>query len=228
MGSTHCCFLNGFLLTSIYRKSDVSVQFLLLWLPNSVCHFQGFADGDLMNGTVCYETSVSWEYLGYGCRIHYCHINRVWLCSVSAAFGLLLMSILNSKSGEPSGLVSLGRWSIKVLWQSALVLGGKYSQWGSFLTSSELLCWVYVENHLYFIWFLSLNKAFKASPVHHLNDAGCAYCMLSALLLWKDTKLLLQQPEYNHQHLVIKGPHSTSACKRGKDKVSKYKLVCVL
>lgn len=50
--------------------------------------------------------------------------------------------------------------------------------------------------------------------------------MLSAHLLRKDTKLLLQQPEYNNLCLVIKGLHSTSVFKRGKHKVSKFFGVC--
>lgn len=115
VGSTHCRFLNGFLLISDYRKSDVSAQFLLLWLPKSVGHFQGFEDRDLMNGSECYETSVSWECLGYGYRIHYCHINRVWLCSVSAAFGLLLVSILNRKTVNFGSLQAWCPWEGEAL-----------------------------------------------------------------------------------------------------------------
>lgn len=64
-------------------NNDASVQFLLPWLPKSVDHSEGVAGTDLLNGNISYEPSVSWEGLGYGYKMHYCHVNSVTLKCVS-------------------------------------------------------------------------------------------------------------------------------------------------
>lgn len=105
---------------------------------------------------------------------------------MSAASGLLFMSTVsseNSKFWDLSGLMSLGMWRIKVLRQSALVLSGE--------KQSEVHSWPLLRYFTGFMWEITFIS--YCFPVHHLIDA---YCMLSSHLLWEDTKLLLQQPEY--------------------------------
>lgn len=180
-GLHSCSFHNGFLLISIHRKCDVSVQFLL---PNQRITLRDLLmrspERECMLWTQ-YFMGVSWIWVWYALLPHkQCDFE---VCQLLLGYCLCLQSAVKTVNFESSQA-----WC---LWECEELRYYGSQHLSCQVKNSEVHSWPLLSYFTGFMWEITFIS--YCFPVHHLIDA---YCMLSSHLLWEDTKLLLQQPEY--------------------------------